>query len=191
MKPVCLVRYGEISLKGPLTRYLMEKKLAEAIAFILKRKGIPFEDIKLIRGRIVVYTKHHEEASSIISRVFGVTSTSPAWEISKDFKELEDAVLKLFSSMVREGASFAVRARREDKSYPLTSLEIQRKLGASILAHFKNSHGISVDLEHPDIEVYVEIRLTNAYIYSKVVGGVGGLPYTTSCLLYTSPSPRD
>ncbi len=179
MKPVCLVRYGEISLKGAATRSFMERKLVESIAYILSSQKIPYTDLKLTRGRIFIYTEHAEEAAQALSKVFGVVSTSPAWETSKDLEEIEQAALEVFSKAVHKGCTFAVRARREDKRYPLTSMDLQRHLGSLILERFSNLE-ISVDLERPDVVLYLEVRSTGAYLYSKVISGVGGLPYATS-----------
>ncbi len=188
MKPLCLVRYGEISLKGASTRSFMEKQLINSIVYTLDSNEIPYSEVKLIRGRIFVYTNHAEEAAHALSKVFGVVSTSPAWEISKGLKEIEQAALKVFSKVVQRKCTFAVRARREDKGYPLTSMDLQRHLGSLILEKFKD-FGISVDLENPGVTLFLEVRRTGAYLYFKVIRGVGGLPYATSGKVVALVSP--
>ena len=71
---------------------------------------------------------------------------------------------------------FKVNRRRTDKSYPMTSMEVNAELGHYLLEAFPDT---SVDVHEPDEIINVEIRKT-VYIYSITIPGPGGLPVGTN-----------
>ena len=175
---VVLIRYGEITLKSPYVRELMEKVLVNSIAYKLKSHGIDFLEIRKIPGRIFVRLDSAEKTirtSKIVSKVFGVVSTSPAIEISNDLSELRKTVVEYSSKILREGETFAIRVRRV-KKYPIMSKELEKILGADVL-NVLNHLKLKVNLEAPSKTIYVEVRSRKAYIYHEIMKGVGGLPY--------------
>ena len=58
-----------------------------------------------------------------------------------------------------------VEARRSDKSYPMTSPELMRELGAYLLG--KHNY-LKVDVHNPQFKVVVEIRDYGAYIHNCI-----------------------
>jgi thiamine biosynthesis protein ThiI len=72
--------------------------------------------------------------------------------------------------------TFAVRPRRADKSFPLTSPELGAVLGAAVVEQV----GGRVDLDTPDLEITVEILPRTAYVSGGKRPGPGGLPVTIS-----------
>ena len=73
-------------------------------------------------------------------------------------------------------------ARRSDKRYPLDSPAIMREAGGYVLEHVPH---LSVDVNHPDHELMIEIR-KNAYLSVDKILAVGGMPMGTNgkaCLL--------
>ena len=175
---VVLIRYGEITLKSPYVRESMEKMLVNSIAYKLKRHGIDFLEIRKIPGRIFIRLDSAEKtvrASEIVSKVFGVVSTSPVIEVSNDLPELRKAVVEYSSKILKEGETFAIRARRV-KKYPITSKELEKILGADVLNALKHLK-LKVNLTAPSKTIYVEVRSRKAYIYHEIMKGVGGLPY--------------
>ena len=73
--------------------------------------------------------------------------------------------------------TFKVEARRSDKTYPMTSPELMRELGAYLLG--KHNY-LKVDVHNPQFKVIVEIRDYGAYIHGPKIPGEGGLPVGTS-----------
>lgn len=71
--------------------------------------------------------------------------------------------------------SFKVFARRESKNFPLDSMELNVEVGEAILDAFP---GLKVDVHHPEMIVYVEIR-DHIYLYSEIIPGPGGMPVGT------------
>ena len=73
--------------------------------------------------------------------------------------------------------TFKVEARRSDKTYPMTSPELMRELGAYLLGLHNY---LRVDVKNPQFKVIVEIRDYGAYIHGPKIPGEGGLPVGTS-----------
>lgn len=163
---VVLVRYGEITLKDSWTRQHWERILAENISFCLREAGIEFKSERG-EGRIFVHTSD-PSASAIISRVFGVVSASPAETVASDLKDISRAAVVLAGQ--RKPASFAIRPRRSGVSF--TSEQIGRTVGDAV----RIATGAAVDLDEPEMEIFVEARKDRAFIFTEVVKGVGGLP---------------
>ena len=73
--------------------------------------------------------------------------------------------------------TFKVEARRSDKTFPMTSPELMRELGAYLLGRHNY---LRVDVKNPQFKVIVEIRDYGAYIHGPKIQGEGGLPVGTS-----------
>jgi thiamine biosynthesis protein ThiI len=72
--------------------------------------------------------------------------------------------------------SFRIETQRGDKTFPLTSPEINRVLGAAV----KERSGARVDLENPEFTVFVEILPRDAFFGFDKLPGPGGLPVGAS-----------
>lgn len=180
MERVILIRYGEIHLKGQ-NRPFFEKALHKNIKNSLRS----FPDVKVIRAQGRYYVENYEDEASIIdalTRVFGIVSISPAYKLSKDFDLLGAAVEQMTAAYLAQRpadtiVSFKVESRRADKTYPLNSMDISKKLGSRLLSAYPDR--LKVDVHDPDLRVNVEIR-EHAYIYHQVIKGAGGMPVGTN-----------
>ena len=74
---------------------------------------------------------------------------------------------------LEKAKSYKVEAKRSDKSFPLTSPQIQQALGDAITDAFP---GLPVDVHEPDMTVLVEIRDKGAYVNARKIPAVGGMP---------------
>ena len=173
---VVLVRYGEVTLKSPYVRELMEKKLIDHIKYVLRKHGYERVNIRLIPGRIFINNVDNAaEVANIVSKVFGVVSTSPAVEVRTEISEIKKSVVNYALEVLKENQSFAIRARRV-KRFPITSKELEKILGAEVLDKLGEKK-LKVNLTSPDVTIYVEVRSRKTYIYHEVFDGIGGLPY--------------
>jgi len=161
-----LVRYGEITLKDRWTRNNWERILAGNIAFDLQKAGVEYRIVRG-EGRIFVRTTD-PRASDIISRVFGVVSSSRTESVSPDLEAISEAAVRVAISA--RPASFAIRPRRSGVSF--SSEEIGRVVGDAV----RRGTGAAVDLDEPELEIFVEARRGRAYVFTEVVKGLGGLP---------------
>ena len=85
----------------------------------------------------------------------------------------------LAQDLVREGESFAIRARRSG-NHPFSSAEIGKTCGDAVWSALeKEGKHPRVDLSSPDKEIFVEMRQNLAYVYLETFKGVGGLPLGT------------
>jgi thiamine biosynthesis protein ThiI len=171
--PTLLVRYGEIGLKSASVRRRFEQQLVADIRRRHALAGVPCV-ISQARGRVFIDSDDWRKSCEILSRTFGVVSFSPVTKVSSEVEELKKAVLEFAKPLMFKEAAFAVRSRRSG-NHPYTSQEIAGTLGEVIL-NDNASLGITVDLDEPDVEIFVEVRDRSAYLFSTALPGPGGMP---------------
>ncbi|MBN1433055.1 MAG: tRNA 4-thiouridine(8) synthase ThiI [Methanomicrobiaceae archaeon] len=177
-----MVRYGEIFLKSePVMRHYVGILTAN-IKKALDAADICHE-ITITRGRVFISGEDIEAISEIISRIFGVVSTSRVTCTSTEREEIEKTAAKVASSTLKPGMSFAVRAKRSNLK-GFTSQELGASTGSCI---YEAVGDLTVDLKNPDYEIFVEARSEGGFIYEDKTPGPGGLPVGTQgkvlCLL--------
>ncbi|MBU7004358.1 MAG: tRNA 4-thiouridine(8) synthase ThiI, partial [Theionarchaea archaeon] len=160
-----IVRYGEIALKGPVVRKSFEERLCSNISDCLENVGIAHR-IERRRGRILLKTSEARQASVSLSKVFGIVSTSPAVTTGSSVEEILASSLDLARHRIQMGTKFAVQTNRGDKSFPLTSQEINSKIGEAI----RIETGAKVDLDNPEVKLGIDIR-EDTYIFDETVPG--------------------
>lgn len=172
-----IVHYAEIGLKRG-NRAFFEGKLIENIRSAAANGGVPLKGVNKESGRIVCHFAGEDpsEVEDALRRVFGVRY----FAIVEKAKTTEEALVKKLRSIVRSAQeagkeSLAIAARRADKQFPLSSGEVNRKLGAEA-----NKMGMRIDLGNPDVKVFVEIGRETTYLYTRKIPGPGGLPVSSS-----------
>ncbi|MCQ1536742.1 tRNA 4-thiouridine(8) synthase ThiI [Methanosarcina sp. KYL-1] len=175
---VIIVRYGELALKSQGVRNWYERVLVTNIAAMLDSRGIEYSRIRREWGRIFIETTD-ARAAGAAADVFGVVSTSPAVTAEPVLESAAGVCAALGLRLIREGDSFAIRARRSG-NHPFSSAEIGKTCGDAVWnALEKEGKKPRVDLSSPDKEIFVEMRQKLAYVYLETVPGVGGLPLGT------------
>ncbi len=173
-----IIRYGgELGIKGAWTRRAYERRLLENIKSVLKHYEIPYHRIIRKHGRLFLKTSSTTKASIKLAGVVGISSLSPALETTS---ELDDIVAKsvfLAGSTLHQGNSFAVRCRRVGH-HPYKSMDVCKEVGRQVLNAFPERR-LTVNLKSPDATLGVEVRNNQAFVYSVVVEGAGGLPLGT------------
>ena len=167
-----LVRYGELALKSRPVRLRFERTLMRNIEDLFIHEN---EECLVERqwGRILLFAKDDKKAGSILGRVFGITSFSPANECGSDAEEISKVVAERSLHVLKPGQSFAIRARRTG-SHPYSSQTLAAQVGSAVM---KANEGrkIRVDLTNPDTEFFVEVRQKKAYNFLEKFQGPGGL----------------
>jgi thiamine biosynthesis protein ThiI len=170
-----IVRYGaEIGVKSSRTRATYDKLLIKNIRAKLEVEELSFEDIERKYGRIYLKTAMPREVAQSLSRVFGISSTSPAISCKADLDAISDVAVKLAEERGGRGIKFAVQCRRVGE-HPFTSMDVARYVGSRILEAMMQMEW-RVDLDEPDFIVNIEIRDDEAFLFTEVMRGVGGLP---------------
>ncbi|BBB33516.1 thiamine biosynthesis protein ThiI [Thermotomaculum hydrothermale] len=174
MNYVFIVRYGEIFIKGKNKR-LFENRLIGNIKKALHRKEIPYK-MKTMRGRIFVEGESLE-ILDILQNTPGIVSVSAGKKCNTDIEEIGKTALELFSLLDKKPESFKVETKRVDKSYPMTSIDISKRVAEFVL---KNGIGIAVDVHNPKLKIGIELRKEGAYVFCITKKGIGGLPVGVS-----------
>ncbi len=66
-----------------------------------------------------------------------------------------------------------METKRADKSFPMGSIQVSQWVGGELDDAFPH---LRVDVHHPELTVYVEIREDAAYVHAPAESGAGGLP---------------
>jgi len=173
-----LIKYAEIGTKGK-NRYVFEDIMRKRMRSRLKQYG-KFE-IKREYGRIFVEALSDydfDDVMNVLGSVFGIVGICPVRVVEDiSFNNLEKEIVEYIDQEYNsKDFTFKVHARRTNKSYSKSSMELNCDLGAALLNAFPT---LTVDVHKPDVMVNVEIRDV-AYIYSKTIQGPGGLPVGTN-----------
>ena len=175
---VVIVRYGELALKSSGIRNWYEKILMKNIAAMLDSRCIPYSQIRREWGRIFIESID-VRAADAAADVFGIVSTSPALTAEPTLENAASVCASLAQELVKEGESFAIRARRSG-NHPFSSAEIGKACGDAVWSTLeKEGKHPGVNLSYPDKEIFVEMRQNLAYVYLETFKGVGGLPLGT------------
>lgn len=176
-----LIRYHEIALKKgnrPYFTELLKKNLVTAV------KDLGVKEIRSLPARLLLTFKNDIDQTTVVGRiqsVFGVANFSPVERTPRDLEVIQARILDSLSGI--SFSSFRIETQRGDKTFPLTSPEINRRLGAPV----KERSGARVDLETPEVTVTVEILPRDAFFGFRRIQGAGGLPVGASgrvvCLL--------
>ncbi|MDD2955568.1 MAG: tRNA 4-thiouridine(8) synthase ThiI [Oscillospiraceae bacterium] len=178
MKEIILIKNGEIALKG-LNRSSFEDLLIKNIRWRLK----PVGSFVIRKAQSTIYCEPAEEgldlddAADRVSRVFGIAAFSRALAVEKEFDAIAAAAPGYLEETLLAASTFKVEAKRSDKRFPMTSPEICRELGGILLERFPH---LTVDVNEPDVVVYVEVRERAAYIHAGKIRGAGGIPVGSS-----------
>lgn len=165
---VVLVRYSEIFLKSRPVLKRMENLLLGNIQKVLKGKSYQLE---IIRGRIFLHSNSPSKIIKKLKYVFGVYSYSPAVCINTtDPEKIKEIIKENYEEKIGNEQSFALRIKVAQEG--LDSRKIAEIVGAGINRR--------VDLEHPDKEIFLEIRGGKTYVFEKIIKGLGGLPIGAS-----------
>lgn len=178
MKELILLKCGELSLKG-LNRRSFEDALMKNCRRRLESVG-PFR-IRAAQSTIYVEPQRDDidllEAVERLQKVFGIAALTHAAVAKKDFDDIRDKAVSFLVPELEGARTFKVEAKRSDKAFPLKSPEICARLGEALLDAFPH---LTVDVHHPDVTVYAEVRETAAYVHADQLHGAGGLPVGTS-----------
>ena len=180
-EPCVLLKLGEIVLKAG-NRHQFEQMLQANIRKAMAELGVT---VRLWQrdGLIVVRIAKDGDApadpaqaetivDSLAERardIMGVARVCRAVRVGKD---PETAMAAAVALMAGKSGSFAVRARRRDKRFPLTSTQLATEIGTRV----QRAYGYPVNLSHPDSTVFVEVDQREVFVYTEGHAGQGGLP---------------
>jgi thiamine biosynthesis protein ThiI len=169
-----LIHYHEIALKGRNRPFFVDKlaqNLRQALA------DVPATRVQVLAGRLLLDVPEGvswERIRERVGSVFGVANFGPAHSVPRDLEALSASVIDSLRGLAID--SFRITTKRSDKSFALTSVDLDRRLGGAV----QTVTGARVDLDHPQRTVFVEV-LRDRFLHSiEKVGGPGGFPVGSS-----------
>lgn len=171
MEKIIIIKYGELTTKKDNINFFINA-LRDNI-----KKSLKDIDNKIIydHGRMFIETSDYENVLNILKKTFGIHEINIGYKLkTNSLEEINSELLNLLKD--KEFKTFKVTTKRSDKSYPINSMEISKKVGGTIL---KNISNIEVDVHNPNLEINIEIRKNEAYIYFEKIKGIGGYPVGT------------
>ncbi|MDD4124532.1 MAG: tRNA 4-thiouridine(8) synthase ThiI [Eubacteriales bacterium] len=174
MKYIVVLKYGEIVLKG-LNRGRFELLLMKRVRSVLKKLPGKYElhnsqSTLIIRGDGDADMRN---AAEKMQKVFGVVSVCIGVECEKDMEAVTRTVRENAAEFFAGAKTFKCVAKRGDKAFPFISPQICDICGGAVLETVGN---IKVDVNNPEVILYIEIRDGCAFIHAGGAKGAGGMP---------------
>ena len=173
-----LVHYHELALKGRNRKHF-EYRLVHHIRRALK--PLTHVHVEALQGRIRVSFEDETAWPKLeqqLKRVFGIvnftlTRSVPLPHDNADLTTLKTAIISHLPTHPYN--TFRVSAKRADKRFPKTSMEVEQEIGAAVVEHT----GKRVNLKNPDLTILLELVPPAAYYSCHRETGAGGLPTGT------------
>lgn len=166
-----LLRYGELGIKSDQVRRRFEDQLEANLRRHFAQRGVTAL-VDRERGRFYIETPEEATGRKVISRTFGLVHASPVRVTDADLDAIAELVRELAPGIVEPDQSFAIRSRRAG-SHAFGSPDVAERAGDVVLEAVPEA---TVDLDDPDVEIHVEVRQANAYVFTEFIPAPGGLP---------------
>jgi thiamine biosynthesis protein ThiI len=172
--PCVLLMFGELALKGrkrssfaaALERNLRRALRGAAGQVELRRRGSSF--------LVMAPPDSLAAVLEVATELPGLSVVQPALRLEPATERAAKAAVELVRPL--SARSFAVRSRRRDKNFPVSSMDVARLVGAAV----KNELGVAVDLTRPELELHVDAYERELFVSVDRLRGAGGLPVGTS-----------
>ena len=174
MHEMILCKLGEVVLKG-LNRRSFEMKLMSN----LRRRTARFGRFRVYSKQSTIYVEPAGEACDLdgaydaCKRVFGIIAVARALPCAKEKEAILDTAKTYLGGALTAARSFKVESKRADKTFPMTSIQLSQWVGGHLHEAFPH---LTVDVHHPELTVYVEVREEAAYVHAPAEPAAGGLP---------------
>ena len=171
-----LLKLGEIVLKGA-NRQQFERLLNANIRRAMEDLGLAVRiwhryGVIVLRVADAGQADMAAAADKVAERAGDVMGVARVCRAVRVAKEPEAAIEAAVGMLAGHSGSFAVRARRRDKRFPLRSAELAIRIGTRV----QQEYGHPVNLSRPDLTVFVEVDQREVFVYTDGRAGQGGLP---------------
>jgi thiamine biosynthesis protein ThiI len=188
--PVIVIHYHELWLKGRNRNFFLGKFL---LALRRTLEEFHVERIRKPGDRVVIEFAEGvplEEVVRRLERCLGIAYFAVAQPLPRGSQDDVEALCRASWDEVRplNFSTFAVRAKRSDKSFPTPVSEIEKRVGAYLLEKLRGEgRAVRVHLDAPEVTCRIEITPGPMLVYAHKIPGAGGLPCNTAgrmvCLL--------
>ena len=174
MHEMILCKLGEVVLKG-LNRRSFEDKLMSNVNRRVSKCG----NFRVYSKQSTIYVEPAEEtcdlagAYAACKQVFGIIAVARALPCAKEKEAILETAKAYLGDALTAARSFKVESKRADKSFPMSSIQLSQWVGGHLHEAFPH---LAVDVHHPELTVYVEVREEAAYVHAPAEPAAGGLP---------------
>ena len=174
-----IVHYHELALKGHNRDYF-EQCLIKNIRTALSDIGV--RQVENLHSRIRIRLPLETSLEAVRDRLIRVCGIAnfllgravPLQLANPNLDALTTAALEEIAS--QSFSTFRVTARRADKRLTLTSMDVEKAIGAAVCART----GKKVSLKNPDLTIYAELLSKEAFCSAQKIEGPGGMPVGVS-----------
>jgi tRNA uracil 4-sulfurtransferase len=174
-----IVHYGELGLKGR-NRIDFERQLVSNIRKALQDlEGQDQLKVQRLPSYLVVKPPVEISATEVetrLKRIPGIAYFAPIVTAPLDIAEITATAVEMAQGLITPETTFRIDANRGNKSFPITSPEVGRKVGGAV----QDATGAPVNLRHPDVTLSIQIYDDEAYLFARRIRGLGGLPVGSS-----------
>jgi hypothetical protein len=173
-----ILRYAEVGLMSEKGRVRMENQLRKHIHYHARNQNLGIKRLDVEFGRILVQLTQKspqttENFLAMVNNIFGIVSSSPVLRIEKNLSEIGKACASYTLKFLQSGQKVAVKVKGEQQSFRRE--EVAKVCHDAIMQNAPPD--TSINLNDPDLRIYVELRQTGAFIYSAIIPTTwGGLP---------------
>ena len=190
LKPVVVIHYHELWLKGRNRNFFLGKFL---LALRRALADLPVTRMRQPGDRVVIEFAEDVSVNVVIERlehVLGVAYFALARSLQRAATGNLETLCQAAWQEVAPLAftTFAVRAKRSDKTFPHPVDEIEKTVGRYLLEKLRaEGRPVRVQLDNPEMTCRIEITPGPMLVYARRIPGTGGLPANTTgrmaCLL--------
>jgi len=189
-KPMIVIHYHELWLKGRNRNFFLGKFL---LALRRTLEEFHVERIRKPGDRVLIEFAEDVPLEKVIRRLErmpGIAYFAVARPLARGSQDDLEALCRTAWDEVRplNFSTFAVRAKRSDKSFPTPVSEMEKRIGAYLLEKLRaEGRPVRVHLDAPEVTCRIEITPGPMLVYARKIQGAGGLPCNTAgrmaCLL--------
>ena len=174
MKTHVIVKTHELALKGKNRPWFL-RKLTENLRTATEGSGVSkVWQAQLMIGLSLEDDSAWPEVKNRVMDCFGVAKFFLAREFPQDLDLIQQALPALLERYRFQ--TFRIETNRADKRFPMTSPEVNIKLGKFV----EDFSGAGVDLSDPDLTIFLDIQTRGILVYFDETRAHGGLPVGSS-----------
>ena len=171
MSEKIMLKMGDIMLKGKNKKRIIDA-FVNHIDDVLNSDGVEIE-----RKHDRFYLHYSKENTPIIVEKLKTISGLKSYTFVHSTTHDIEAMLTTIKSMIGMNHShvqtFKVDTKRQNKRFPITSMELSKKIGGMLLDTYPQWR---VDVIEPQWTIHIEIRQTHTDIYLNKIPLMGGFP---------------
>lgn len=181
MKKYLIIRFGELFLKKK-NRSLFINRLVDNLKNSFQKNNLKIVKIERYFDQLFIDTENLdiEESNcveSILKNTFGISSYYTGYLSNKEIiKEIEFFFENMDKFLEINFTKFRLTIKRRDKSFPIKSIDLQRKFGGLVAKKFN----LKISLEEYEKNIEVVIHKNFAIFLLKRVKCLEGLPIGSS-----------